>query len=345
MSEWVIVAIPAKDDPVWKLSSEKVPHITLVYLGDVTDPDKLGAVLYGMANAATASMPKFGLPVQSRGVLGDKKADVLFFDKDFTYKLDRLRRRLISSPGISEMYNAVKQFPTWTPHLTLGFPETPAPVSDIPVNWINFDRIALWTSDYAGPELLLGPDPRKVEFSDDVESVGEAYHSMTVDDFMASFELVGPDDAEQYGVKGQKWGVIRSKKQIQEATVTDPATGAKKAALVDTKTGSKKALSDEASRKREAEGLIKQYRTTDVLSNQDLRDYVQRVNLEKQYEDIVRENKQGGAGRKFIRRLLGDIGQAEVSRVARGASQLAVEEALRTHGQADLAARIKPKKK
>lgn len=34
MANWAIVAIPEERDPVWKYSSEKVPHMTLLFLGE-----------------------------------------------------------------------------------------------------------------------------------------------------------------------------------------------------------------------------------------------------------------------------------------------------------------------
>src|SRR5687767_13716472 len=150
----VIVALPAANDPIWQMSSEKAPHITLLYLGDQEDQSDVGQILYEMAAAAMHSVPRFGLPVLTRGELGDDKADVVFFDEEYTHKLNRLRRRLLSSETISQKYNSVKQFPKWTPHLTMGYPQTPAKSTQTP-NWINFDRIALWTGDSQGPELKL----------------------------------------------------------------------------------------------------------------------------------------------------------------------------------------------
>ena len=44
MSNLVIVAIPDENDRVWKVSSEKIPHMTLLFLGDedeVSDLDQI----------------------------------------------------------------------------------------------------------------------------------------------------------------------------------------------------------------------------------------------------------------------------------------------------------------
>ena len=80
-SDWVIVAIPSEDDPVWKVSSEKTPHMTLLYFGE-QDSDEL-AVHIGdyLEHSADTMLYKFGMSVSKRGTLGDKDADVLFFEK------------------------------------------------------------------------------------------------------------------------------------------------------------------------------------------------------------------------------------------------------------------------
>lgn len=238
MSEWCIVAIPAKDDPVWQMSSEKVPHITLVYLGEQSDESKMGGILYEMASAAMSSLPRFGLPVLTRGKLGPKDADVLFFDEDYIGKLRSLRRRLIRGETIGELYNSTQQWPKWTPHLTMGFPNTPARSSDVP-NWINFDRIALWTADDAGPELVLNNDPRKYQEDDiEVSDDGYAYHSQVVDAFL-----------EHYGTPGMKWGV--RKKDNIGVTRLDTGDGVVETHPL-TKKAAKNPLSDNAAKTAEA---------------------------------------------------------------------------------------------
>jgi 2'-5' RNA ligase len=74
----VIVAIPRKDDPIWKISSEKVPHMTILFLGDGDNP-KRGQIAQFLEHAAKTSMTRFSLDVDRRGEIGEDQADVLFF--------------------------------------------------------------------------------------------------------------------------------------------------------------------------------------------------------------------------------------------------------------------------
>lgn len=157
----VIAAIPAEDDYVWKISSEKVPHLTLLYLGEMEMGPKIAQIAEFLEHAASTSLNRFGLDVDRRGELGDDKADVLFFSKGWSTKhVEEFRSYLLNNQAIYEAYSSTTQFPKWTPHLTLGYPETPAkPVErDFGINWVNFDRIALWVGDYEGPEFRLKND-------------------------------------------------------------------------------------------------------------------------------------------------------------------------------------------
>ena len=206
----VVVAIPAKDDHVWKVSSEKVPHLTLLYLGK----QELGleaALMAGfIEHAALTSLNRFGLSVDRRGELGEDRADVLFFEDYFAKELKRFRAYLMANDTINKFYHSVDQYPTWTPHLTLGYPESPAKPDDrdFGIDYVRFDRIALWTGDYEGFEI-----PLKDEYADSEMSMSDR-----VEEFLAHF-----------GVKGMKWGVRKdgSRGAIRRtATKANTALGA-----------------------------------------------------------------------------------------------------------------------
>lgn len=187
--ELVIVAIPSDDDRVWKVSSEKVPHITLLYLGEPNWDGNQMADVASYVQHAAAQFHTFGMSVDRRGVLGDKSADVLFFNKSWSYKeLEQFRAGLRANQDIDKAYLSADQFPSWTPHLTLGYPETPAHKDDrdYPISWVNFDKIAMWVGDSEGPTFRLNED-RGLEVA---MSVG----SDAVDEIL------------HYGVKGMKWG-------------------------------------------------------------------------------------------------------------------------------------------
>lgn len=195
----VIVAIPAEDEYVRRISSEKVPHMTLLYLGEGVARPNAQRIADFLEHAAKTSLTRFGLDVDHRGTLGEDKADVLFFGNDYGGAQDIIdfRSVLLKDPTIRQAYDSVTQYPEWTPHLTLGYPATPAKPDerDYPgTHWVSFDRVALWTGDYDGPEFELG------RMSD---MALPAYHTARGESFLA-----------HYGVKGMKWGVRRSPQEL-----------------------------------------------------------------------------------------------------------------------------------
>lgn len=183
----VLVAIPAKDDYVWKISSEKVPHMTVLYLN--SHIDNIARVTDYIQHVVDTTMRKFYMSVKERGILGDKSADVLFLDSYYSKMLTELRTYLLDNPDIRTAYDSVEQYETWTPHLTLGYPETPAKPDnrDYPgIHSICFDRLALWTGDYEGIEFPLKSD----DYAD-----------------IAHMTRIGQTFLAHHGIKGQKWGV------------------------------------------------------------------------------------------------------------------------------------------
>jgi 2'-5' RNA ligase len=185
----VIVAIPEKRDPVWKISSEKVPHLTLCYLGDQVDDVAIIRMTEYLDHVVKTSIRPFGLGVKRRGLLGEHQADVLFFKESHADELRDIRSYLLGDGDIYNAYHSTDQYEKWLPHLTLGYPETPArpEVKDsFGIDWVYFDRVALWTGDYEGAEFELNRD--EVSMSDSVNDI-----------------------LEHFGTKGMKWGVRKDK--------------------------------------------------------------------------------------------------------------------------------------
>lgn len=142
----VIVAIPEQEDPVWDVSSQKVPHMTLLWLGDVKWSQTQIDEATGFVEHASSMINRFGMGVDHRGELGDLQADVLFFEKDWSFDMiDQFRAGLLANNTIKTAWLAADQHPEWTPHLTLGYPDSPAKPNprDYPIGWVSFDRIAL----------------------------------------------------------------------------------------------------------------------------------------------------------------------------------------------------------
>lgn len=197
MSNLVIVALPSRDDYIHKISSEKVPHLTLLFLGEVSTKVKnLDKIIGFVKHAADTSLMTFALDVERRGTLGEASADVLFFSKSKWGGLDRVnefRSNLLKDNNIRTAYESTKQHPEWLPHITLGYPETPAKPDerDYPgTNYVRFDRIAVWDKEYDGVEIPLKT------YSDMDMAMSDISTSERVEEFLTHF-----------GVKGMKWGV------------------------------------------------------------------------------------------------------------------------------------------
>jgi hypothetical protein len=176
------------------VSSEKVPHLTILYLGDPDQVSNLQGIIQFVEHAASTSLTQFHMPVDRRGTLGKDEADVLFFRKPWYAKdLVLFRSHLLKDPNIKTAYDATAQFDhppevgaagqPWLPHLTLGYPRKPAlpPPDNHGFYEVSFDRIAVWTGDYEGPEFRL-----RDYFDDEVEPLAH------------------------FGVKGMKWGVRKA---------------------------------------------------------------------------------------------------------------------------------------
>jgi 2'-5' RNA ligase len=270
-TQLVIVALPSENDYVRKISSEPVPHLTLLYLGEPDYDGSQLAQIEDYVGYASTLLSQFTLEVERRGLLGDKDADVLFFYKDYTSKaISTFREHLLQDPLISAAYNAEDQFDGWTPHLTLGYPETPAKSDpndhDREVTFVKFDRVALWIGDHEGPTYELKP------YSYDMEVAMSQIKSPS-----SVMREVGVS-LQHYGVKGMKWGVRRADPQPTQAAPAQkplPISADVKSAV-------------NAQRKIAAGG-------TQALSNQELQGLLTRMNLERQYRTMVSSPPQKSA--------------------------------------------------
>lgn len=275
MGSIVIVALPSEDDYVWKLSSEKVPHMTLLFLGD--EVENIGHVVEFVQHASK-NLSRFGGSVTRRGLLGPDEADVLFFEKAYLNSVNEFRTHLLTEPNINKAYNSADQYPEWTPHLTMGYPETPAHEDkrEYPgCHWVNFNRIAIWTEDYAGPAFFLESDDRALSMSEQVES------------FLA-----------HYGVKGMRWGVRKDNSPTSVSIKEIPGRRVK------TSGGENQSAHPDAIRSATAKQIAKKS-TTDALSTKDLQEMVNRMNLEQNYRRLTQTDGPAKRAQKAVKELLG----------------------------------------
>jgi 2'-5' RNA ligase len=300
MASLVVVAIPAEDDYVHKISSEKVPHCTLLYLGDdVMKVPNVIKILDFVEHAAEVwEQGPFMLEVDHRGTLGEDKADVLFFKKNWSgKKLEQFRWQLLQNSAIRTAYdNATQHEGEWIPHLTLGYPDSPAKEDerDYPgIRWVDFDRIALWFGDYEGPEFRL-------EYNDDLAEVSMSTTTDRGEEFIAHF-----------GVKGMKWGV-RKERSVSTSVRTDTGLVRRKTKVVAKGGESHPAHTDAIIAAVQKQKLRKS--GTDALSTQELRELSTRLQLEAQVETLTTKK-----GKKFAKRQLETAGQQQIQRgIAKG---------------------------
>lgn len=280
MSNLVIVAIPEDGDPIWKISSEKVPHMTLLFLGDNGDHPELQTIVEFVQHAAGMSLTRFGLDVDRRGKLGEDDADVLFFEDNWELpKLRQFRHHLLANDAIRKAHDSVEQRPEWLPHLTLGYPDTPARETRERIYWVQFDRIAVWTGDYKGPEFELKG----------------RYHDVASEVAMSETADQGAEFLSHYGVKGMKWGVRKSDSPTEVAVRTNQARFTGKT-QVKAEGGTKQPASKDAVKVAGQKQKLKKSGAA-ALSNDELRDIIARSQLETQAQAVV-----ASRGKKFLTR-------------------------------------------
>jgi hypothetical protein len=146
----LIVLVPADTDPVVAASSEPA-HLTTVWFGDAAEMESrdtpefpqidLDTLHQEVRNFAADLDGPVVVPVSQVGTLGDDEAQVAFLEP--TDSLLALRDGLLANEQIGSAHNAVEQFPEWTPHVTLGYPDSP-PNAEYDATEVVFDRIALW---------------------------------------------------------------------------------------------------------------------------------------------------------------------------------------------------------
>lgn len=265
MTKITIVAIPESQDNVWRFSSEKVPHLTMLYLGEVSDYD-VEKVVGFVEHVAKTTMTPFDLRVEERGTLGEDNADVLFFEKDnYTFpKIIQSRLFMLSDNTIRSYFDNIFQYPEWTPHLTMGYPSSPArdKSTDPKIGWVYFDRVSVWVDDYEGPTF-------KLKSSDNVGEV-----------VMSEVETM----LSHYGIKGMRWGVIRKNPSGAVEVSTNTTPGKKVTATG----GQNQPAHPDAIRVATSKQKAK-VSTTDSLSTKELQELVNRMNLEQQYSRLTSE--------------------------------------------------------
>ena len=158
-----IFLIPADSDPIVAASSEQA-HMTTIWMGP---KDELTVDLEELEQAVRFYAQDLDgpvvVPVKERGTLGDEDADVVFLEP--TDAILALHDGFLANEPIKTAYDAVEQYDPWTPHVTLGYPETPA-AGEYDGDAVTFDRVGLWVGDeqYSYPmgDPVSKPDAAKL---------------------------------------------------------------------------------------------------------------------------------------------------------------------------------------
>jgi len=308
-SNLVIAAIPADGDDVWKVSSEKKPHLTLLFLGDALSNPNVTKIVDTVKDYSR-NLDPFNLLVDHRGFLGEEDADVLFFTDDIPWKLVDFREQLKYNQEISMAYNAIPQHAKWKPHLTLGYPDSPANADDWdPMGqlYVQFDKVAVWYGDYEGPEFTLTESPRP----SDMDSPMALAYAAEIGTALA-----------HHGIKGMRWGVRR-----KNPSGPNPVVVSVDKKKLKTKGGEGHPAVEEALRTAATKQQAKKS-GLHSLSNEEIQAAVTRMNLEKNFVEVQAKTKRENAGVKFVKRTLSRQGQRHLDKLADQAVNAGVKAAL-----------------
>lgn len=231
---------------------------------------------------AKASRPTSSGDVDRRGKLGKDDADVLFFEDNWELpKLRQFRHHLLANDNIRKAYDSAEQRPEWIPHLTLGYPDTPARETRERIYWVQFDRIAMWAGNYEGLEIELKG----------------RYHDTSAGVAMSETADRGVEFLSHYGVKGMRWGVRKSDSPTEVAISTNQARFTGKTKLK-AEGGTKQPASKDAVKVATQKQKLKKSGAA-ALSDQELRDIITRTQLETQAQAAVATR-----GQRFLKKHL-----------------------------------------
>lgn len=189
VAEPIIAGIPA--ETATPIGPEE-PHVTLVYMNNVSSSDLESVKAAAQAVASEVTGP-ITLTVTERGTLGDKGADVLFLDGTL---LHDIRERLLEDEAVKAGYDAAEQFPEFTAHMTIGYPEDEYDPDEVEVpEEIVLAGLSVWAGDDRFV-YMFSEDSATEEPEADVEEVPEEA-PVTADASEEQEEDESPEEVEE----------------------------------------------------------------------------------------------------------------------------------------------------
>jgi len=308
MPNLVIVALPAEDDIVNKISSEKIAHMTLLFLGDASKVPNLAPILDFVRHATNISLSRFGMEVDHRGVLGVDQADCLFFSKSKWSGFDEVnefRSNLLKQTDIRNAYDSTAQFPEFIPHMTLGYPEAPAnpDTRDYPgIHYVSFDRVAVWNQEFSGIEFPLKAYDSSVDVAMSSSSRKERQGGENIPESLIE---IGSDFLSHHGIKGMKWGL---RKNVHPDIAHIPS-GTRRAAKSDAAEHTRAAMffgEGAGTRRKLIKARVEARKKKDPLYAQAFDHFVKQTNMDKRASQARRERRRKDNS-KIAGRLLKDV--------------------------------------
>lgn len=201
----VIVALPAAMDPI-RLIGDEDKHATLMYFGETaTLPEGAKEELLSTVEVVSKMSMPFGERVVDISRLGSENPPALVAMLS-NRCLEKIRNTFTVNPAVAGYLTNTEQFPTFTPHVTLGYPDYAGEAEIRPmakqVRYVQFDRLAVWWNGEQFEFPLSQYHDRMDDEAAWADDLADSYSAqLQLDDFLA-----------HYGVKGMRWGVVRQLK-------------------------------------------------------------------------------------------------------------------------------------
>lgn len=285
----IVVALPNVLDPVRLIGSED-KHTTLLFFGEAAAlGDEAKANVLATVSQVAAMTSPFSSGIRSVERLGEETPPALVAHLN-GHTLENIRRIMMVNPMFSMYLANAQQYPTYMPHVTFSYPdfaeEAKLRALASSLHRVRYDRLAVW---WGAEQYEFA-----LRYEGDDEGADGAWSEELMENYLA-----------HYGRKGMKWG--------RKIFSGGGATGKAPAGLP-------RDASDDF-----AKAVAAKSKPASSLSNAEMRQLIERVELERRYNTTVAPPKvqtRRAATGKFVKKLLLEVGREEVTRVTKGSAKV-----------------------